>query len=98
MIGDHEDLIDEADEFEDELTEIEPDTIADIKTANVGETSVELDVDELIAELEADCGVTSECKSSDPRKRLESILEERKAAKERQEIDDFAYDTIDEYS
>ena len=95
MIGDHEDLNDEVDEFDEEMDEFESGNEDDVPNANVGETSVEIDVDELIAELEADSGLTASSKSTDPRKRLESILEERRAAKEMQEFDDFAYDTYD---
>lgn len=98
MIGDHDDLheVDEIDddlnedlEHEDQSDELDP------TTANVGETSVEIDVEELIAELEADSGVSTCSKEPDPRKRLENILEERRAARELEEIDEFALDTMD---
>lgn len=89
MIGEHGDP-DEVDEFaDDESTED-----LNEQTANVGETSVEIDVEELIAELEADSG-KSTGSSDDPRKRLERILEERRAERELEEIDEFALDPID---
>jgi len=90
MIGDHDDLI-EVDELDDEES-IED---LDAPTANVGETSVEINVEELIAELEADSGTTSANHEEDPRKRLERILEERRAARELGEIDEFALDSLD---
>ena len=98
MIGNHDDL-NEVDEFdgdpdenlENDDAEIEP----DMATANVGETSVEINVEALIAELEADSGTKSSNDEEDPRKRLEKILEERRAARELEEIDEFAIDSFD---
>lgn len=93
MIADHKnhddlDEVNEADEFEATGS---PQTT----TANVGETSVEINVEELIAELEADCGAASGSSETDPRKRLEQLLEERRAARELKEIDEFALDLLD---
>ena len=62
-------------------------------SSNVGETSVEIDVEELIAELEADCNTSHPAKEESSRKRLEDILEERRIAHELDEIDEF--DSID---
>ena len=90
MTGNHDDLI-EVEEPDDEES-IED---LDVPTANVGETSVEINVEELIAELEADSGTTSTDREDDPRKRLERILEERRAARELDEIDEFALDSFD---
>ncbi len=81
----------EVDELEDE--ELMDDQAEE--TANVGETSVEIDVEELIAELEADSGKSAGSHDEDPRKRLERILEERRAARELEEIDEFALDLVD---
>ncbi len=89
MIGEHGDP-DEVDEFTDE----EQTDDLNEQTANVGETSVEIDVEELIAELEADSG-KSAGDGDDPRKRLERILEERRADRELEEIDEFALDPAD---
>lgn len=94
MIGDHDDL-DEVEEFDGEAS---TDNQAG-PTANVGETSVEINVEELIAELEADSGIpTSKSPDNgdrDSRQRLEQILEERRAARELGEIDEFALDAAD---
>jgi hypothetical protein len=90
MIGDHDDM-DEVAEFDDEESADD----LDAPTANVGETSVEINVDELIAEIEADSGVSSGSNETDPRKRLEKLLEERRAARELEEIDEFALESLD---
>ena len=97
MNGDHDDLV-EVDELDD--NELAEDEMADDElmdeletpTANVGETSVEINVEELIAELEADSDTSLDSKEEDPRKRLEEILEQRRAARELKEIDEFSLD------
>jgi len=94
MIGDQDDH----DEVEASDDEISTEDLAG-PTANVGETSVEINVEELIAELEADSGLapskSSENDDRDSRQRLEQILEERRAARELEEIDEFTVDTTD---
>ncbi len=90
MIGDRDDL-DEVNELDD----VEAPEEQEMPTANVGETSVEIDVEELIAELEADTGTSAGSSETDPRKRIEKLLEERRAARELEEIDDFALDLLD---
>ncbi len=90
MIGDHDDQ-NEVEEFDDEET---PGDLS-VQTANVGETSVEINVEELIAEIEADGNVTADSSEQDSRKRLEKLLEERRTARELQEIDEFALEEID---
>jgi hypothetical protein len=54
---------------------------------NIGETSVEFNVDDLIAELEAERASQGhhEC----PRKKLEEILEQRRIARDLEDMDDF---------
>lgn len=61
-------------------------------TSNVGETSVEIDVEELIAELEADRESSPPPEEQSCRKRLEDILEERRIA---HEIDEDEIDELD---
>jgi len=102
MIGDHDDLdeVAELDEQEDpnEVADFDDKESAadpDAPTANVGETSVEFNVEDLIAELEADSGVSSGSSETDPRKRLEKILEERRAARELEALDEFTLDSPD---
>ncbi len=61
--------------------------------SNVGETSVEIDVEELIGELEADREASPPSEDQSCRKRLEDILEERRIVHELDEIDEL--DSID---
>lgn len=58
-------------------------------TSNIGEASVEIDVDELIEELEADRNGVPASNGPSSRKRLEDVLEERRIAHELDEIDEF---------
>jgi type II secretory pathway component PulK len=94
MIGDHDDPV-EVDTIDEDLDHEDPTADLAIQTANVGETSVEIDVEALIAEFEAESEVASNIHEADPRKRLEKILEERRAARELDDIDEFALDTSD---
>jgi len=99
MIG-NQDGLDKVDKMDgigevDESDELESTDAIDVQTENVGETSVEIDVEELIAELEADIGSSSAPREGDPRKRLEKILEDRRAARELDEIDEFALESLD---
>ena len=57
-------------------------------TANVGETSVEIDVEELVAELEAE-GISDVDCNGKVRKRLEEILEQKRAMEELADFDDY---------
>ena len=63
------------------------------RTDNVGETSVEIDVNELIAELEAEGGIQPRPRDGTARKRLEEVLEERRIAHEIEDLDEL--DTAD---
>jgi hypothetical protein len=92
MLGDKDDIkdVDTKDEFDDTM-EQEAEEIA-AKSGNVGDPSVELNVDEIVAELEADMGIEASDHGQDARKRLESLLEERRAARELDELDEFALD------
>jgi len=95
MMGDNNDIedIDGEDEFEEFADTMELD--AEAKTANssnVGDPSVELNVDEIVAELEADMGIPHSDDSQNARKRLEELLEQRRAARELDELDEFATD------
>ena len=69
--------------------EVEGTTAGSGSTDNVGEASVEFDVEELIAELEADSGPQSNSTEASARKRLEEVLEKRRVAHELEELDEF---------
>ncbi len=88
-VADFDDDDDEFEEFED-TTEME----VDAKSSNVGDPSVELNVDDLVAELEADMGIEPRPPGGNARKRLEELLEERRAARELDEWDEFAADDV----
>jgi len=92
MLGDKDDIKDvDANEDFDDTMELEAEEKA-VKSGNVGDPSVELNVDEIVAELEADMGIEASNDGQDARKRLEELLEERRTAKELDEFDEFALD------
>jgi len=87
---DEDDGLDEAGGFEDTVELDAKSNTAD--TSNVGDPSVELNVDEIVAELEADMGKAPSDDHQNARKRLEELLEERRAARELDDIDELALD------
>jgi len=82
--ADKVDAVEESDEFE----QSDFDGEATLSTSNVGETSVEINVQDLIAELESDMPQRPESAEKPARKKLEEILEERRAAREFGEDDE----------
>ena len=93
MIGEHDDL-----EEMDEIAETEDQVEAELPlsdTDNVGGASVEINVDELIAEIEAESGITADHNETCARKKLEKLIEEKRVARELEEIDEFALDYSD---
>ena len=62
------------------------------KTDNVGDTSVEINVDELISEVEAAGLPTDHFQGEKARKRLDEILEERRMSQDLSDFDDFDLD------
>jgi hypothetical protein len=80
-----EDLDDEDDEeAEDEEAEAEAAT----ETDNVGDPSVEINVEELIHELEVD-GVTRPGREQAAKRRLEELMEKKRAKRELEDFDDY---------
>lgn len=59
---------------------------------NVGDTSVEINVDELISEVEAAGLPTDHFKGEKARKKLDEILEERRISNELSDFEDFELD------
>lgn len=88
--ADEDDGLEESGGFEDTLELDAKSKTAD--TSNVGDPSVELNVDEIVAELEADMGKAPSDNHQNARKRLEELLEERRSARELDEIDELAID------
>ena len=67
----------------------ETETLQDRDTDNVGDASVEINVEELIHELEAD-GLVEACRSEHAAKRrLEELMEMRRSRKDLEDFDDY---------
>ena len=79
-----EDLEEEAEEEESEAEESEPAA----ETDNVGDPSVEINVEELIQELEVD-GVTHAGREQAAKRRLEQLMEEKRAKRDLEDFDDY---------
>jgi phage antirepressor YoqD-like protein len=80
-----EELEEEAEEEEAEAEESEPAAEA---TDNVGDPSVEINVEELIHELEVD-GVVQPGKEQAAKRRLELLMEEKRAKRDLEDFDDY---------
>jgi hypothetical protein len=75
---------DEEDAEEEEEAEAEPVT----ETDNVGDPSVEINVEELIHELEVD-GVTRPGREQAAKRRLEELIEKKRSKRELEDFDDY---------
>jgi hypothetical protein len=80
-----EELEEEAEEEEAAAEESEPAAEA---TDNVGDPSVEINVEELIHELEVD-GVVQPGKEQAAKRRLELLMEEKRAKRDLEDFDDY---------
>ena len=85
-----------ADEFEEEVEEdkketedLEEDDEEEEASDNVGDPSVEINVEELIHELEADGLVSRIDKEKSTRKRLEELMERKRAMRELEDFEDY---------
>ena len=83
---DKEALEEEAEEEEAEVEESEPAPAE--ATDNVGDPSVEINVEELIHELEVD-GVVQPGKEQAAKRRLERLMEEKRAKRDLEDFDDY---------
>jgi len=87
----------ETDLDEGTMTDIDPeldsssDAADEATTDNVGETSVEINVEDLIAEIEAESRKTTDSPVSSSRKRLDEILDEKRAARELEDFEDLEF-------
>ena len=78
---------------EDEGVEPEFDqTESEIETDNVGEPSVEIDLNALMAEVEAEGASKQPIKEADKRKRLEEMLEQKRVERELRELENFDFE------
>jgi hypothetical protein len=84
-----DDLEDEVEETEDSeeaaVDEPEPDEVTD----NIGDPSVEINVEELIHELETNGLASKLCKEQETRRRLEELMERRRANRDLEDFDDY---------
>jgi hypothetical protein len=74
------------DEDEEDAEDEESETVAE--TDNVGDPSVEINVEELINELEVD-GVTRHDREQAAKRRLEELMEQKRAKRELEDFDDY---------
>ena len=82
----HEAQADGSDELGDTQ---QTETLQDKDTDNVGDASVEINVEELINELEAD-GLIDNCASEHAaKKRLEDLMEQRRSRQDLEDFDDY---------
>ncbi len=78
------------DQQSDSEDTLETEALKGDDTDNVGDASVEINVEELIHELEAD-GLTEACTSEHiaKKKRLEELMEQRRARQDLEDFDDY---------
>jgi hypothetical protein len=77
----------ETDEGEEEAEESE--AAAPAETDNVGDASVEINVEELIHELEAENGTGRPSRELAAKRRLEELMEKKRARRELEDFDDY---------
>lgn len=79
------------DDLDDEIEsdESEQDDLDDEDSDNVGDPSIEINVEDLIHELEADGLVSLIDKEKSTRKRLEELMERKRAMRELEDFDDY---------
>ena len=83
-----EDFDDDLDE-DIESDESDQDDLDDADTDNIGDPSIEINVEDLIHELEADGLVSRIDKEKNTRKRLEELMEQKRARSELEDFDDY---------
>jgi hypothetical protein len=76
------------DEDDEESEEEESSSEAAAETDNVGDASVEINVEELIHELEGD-GVVRPGREQAAKRRLEELMEKKRAKRELEDFDDY---------
>lgn len=82
-----EEFDEDLDEQESESEELDGSDDGD--SDNIGDPSVEINVEELIHELEADGIVNRLDKEKNTRKRLEELMERKRAMRELEDFDDY---------
>jgi hypothetical protein len=82
---DEEDLEEESEESEDEME----DSDAGPETDNVGDPSVEINVEELIHELEVQGDPSRPISEHAAKRRLEELMEKKRAKRELEDFEDY---------
>jgi hypothetical protein len=75
-------------EVEEEEPEAEEEAVPAADTDNVGDASVEINVEELIHELEVD-GVTRPAREQAAKRRLEELMEKKRAKRDLEDFEDY---------
>jgi len=75
----------ESDDIDNDVADVDDDD----DSGNVGDPSVEINVESLIHELEADGLVSLIDKEKDARKRLEELMERKRSMRELEDFDDY---------
>lgn len=89
MKSDESEPEEELAEEESDEAEAEEEDVVEEATDNVGDPSVEINVEELIHELEAQ-GLSSQLgREGAARRRLEELMERRRARRELEDFDDY---------
>lgn len=89
LTADEDDYEEEESEGGEESQGSQIDDASDTDTDNVGDPSVEINVEELIGELESQ-GLTSRLdRDASTRKRLEELMERKRARRELEDFDDY---------
>jgi hypothetical protein len=88
---DEEDLEEETEEAEEEEAEAEAEETeaAAPETDNVGDPSVEINVEELISELETEGNHTAAGREQAAKRRLEELMEKKRAKRDLEDFDDY---------
>ncbi|HEX9875672.1 MAG TPA: hypothetical protein VGC50_03340 [Gammaproteobacteria bacterium] len=87
MAVEETDIADEDDEVEEE--EAEAEATDDGATDNVGDPSVEINIEELIHELESESGCGGRLGGHGARHRLEDLMENRRSKRDLEDFDDY---------
>jgi hypothetical protein len=84
---DEEDLEEESEDSEE--TDADDGAEPVVETDNVGDPSVEINVEELIHELEVQNGPSRPCKEHAAKRRLEELMERKRAKRELEDFEDY---------
>jgi len=90
--SDDEDLVEESEDEAEAEAETDADAQGDSDTDNVGEVSVEINVEDLIKEIEGSGRANPAGDMNSARRKLEDYLEERRIARDVLDFEDYDLD------